>query len=357
MPVPAIIAIGGSAGAVELVARLAGALPAGLPAAVFVCIHFPESAVSVLPRLIGRAGSLPAAHAVDGEPIEAGRIYVARPGCHLLVGRERVRLTKGPKENGHRPAVDPLFRSAARAHGPRAVGVVLSGNLDDGSAGLSAIVRAGGTAIVQDPDDALYQGMPRSAVEHVAVHHVAPLAGLAELIIMHAGRIAELPEEAAVSPDESDPAEVEDREMRAPREDAPPSPYTCPECSGTLFDVTESGEPLRFRCRVGHAYTAEYLLADQAEALEAGLWSALRALEEHAALARRMAERAGDRGSRHSASRFTEQAVDAEHHASVVRTALERMRAPIEGVVEAVAAYRGAVAEGAAPATPGEGST
>jgi two-component system chemotaxis response regulator CheB len=185
MPGHDIIVVGASAGGVEALSRLVHDLPADLPAALFVVLHVPAHGTSLLPYILARNGPLPARHPDDGEPIVHGRIYVAPPDMHLLIRREQVRLARGPRENGHRPAVDPLFRTAARSYGPQVVGVVLSGTLDDGSAGLVAIRQRGGVAIVQDPDDALYPGMPRSALEAVRADHCLPVgqigATLAEL--------------------------------------------------------------------------------------------------------------------------------------------------------------------------------
>jgi two-component system chemotaxis response regulator CheB len=227
------------------------------------------------------------------------------------------------------------------------VGVLLSGTLDDGTTGLEAIHRNGGSTIVQDPDDALYGAMPRSALEHVAVDHVLPLSEIPACLVGLIGRstngpfeLQEPPEPDAlgaampepITDDGDDGAGPSDRPERDPEHDpvgdiwrderrTPPSVYTCPECGGTLFTVAGGEEP-RFRCRVGHGFSARSLLVQQADSIEAALWSALRGLEEHASLARRMANRAGQRGNRHTASRYTEQAVDAEHHASVIRLAL-----------------------------------
>ncbi|HEV2743893.1 MAG TPA: chemotaxis protein CheB, partial [Rubrobacter sp.] len=164
-----VVTIGGSSGGVEALARLVGGLPADLPAAVLVVVHFPEGAPSALPRILSRSGPLEAVHPGDGDPVEKGRIYVAPPGLHLLMEDGRVRLARGPKENGHRPALDPIFRTAALEYGPRAVGVVLTGSLDDGTAGLAAIKARGGVAVVQDPEDALFRSMPESALRHVDV--------------------------------------------------------------------------------------------------------------------------------------------------------------------------------------------
>jgi two-component system, chemotaxis family, protein-glutamate methylesterase/glutaminase len=317
-----IVVLGGSAGSIEILAELVRDLPPDFPGSLFVVVHFPGSVRSTLPRILSRAGPLPAQHPRDGEPIEPGRIYVAPPDCHLHISEGHVHLTRGPKENGHRPAVDPLFRTAAASYGSRVVGVILSGNLNDGTAGLMRIKQAGGIAIVQDPDTALYQGMPRSAIEHVEVNHVLPVFEISGLLDELARRPVEqlevsMPESVSV-----DSAADEIAEGDRHKQPGIPSTMACPECHGVLWEVKED-ELVQFRCRVGHAYSAEALLVHQSEQLEAALWTALRALEEHSALARRLAARAQDRGHRHSASSFTEQAMDAEHHASVIRTVLD----------------------------------
>jgi two-component system chemotaxis response regulator CheB len=240
-----------------------------------------------------------------------------------------MRLTRGPKENGCRPAVDPLFRSAARSFGPRVVGIVLSGNLNDGTAGLITIKQRGGIAIAQSLDTALYPSMPRSAIEHLAVDHVLPpadMAGcLAELALQPVGtwEVAPMTDEVAAE-DGQDPVAIADRRTQP----GIPSTMSCPECHGVLWEVRDE-ELVKFRCRVGHAYSDEALLVHQGENLEAALWTALRALEEHSALARRLAVRATTRGHAHSASTFTEQAMDAEHHASIIRNVLHSgLRSP-----------------------------
>ena len=187
-----IIVIGASAGGVEALSQLARHLPADLPAAVFVVLHVPPYSPGLLPRILSRSRTLPASHPADGEAIRNGRITIAPPDHHLLLEGGRIRLTRGPRENGHRPAVDPLFRTAACSFGPRVVGVVLSGTLDDGTAGLAAIKQRDGVAVVQDPDEALYTGMPRSAMESVAVDYCLPINGIAELLV----RLAREPFEA-----------------------------------------------------------------------------------------------------------------------------------------------------------------
>jgi two-component system, chemotaxis family, protein-glutamate methylesterase/glutaminase len=322
-----IVVIGGSAGSIEAASEIVRELPEDFPAALFVVVHFPGNVTSTLPKILARAGVLPASHARDGEAIEPGRVYVARPNCHLVLEHGRVRLTSGPKENGSRPAIDPLFRSAAHHYGRRVVGVVLSGNLNDGTAGLMAIKRRGGIAVVQSLDSALYPGMPGSAMDHVAVDHVAAPDEIATFLDTMVRRTVPEREVTLVSPDRDETAGsladdligLEDRRQQP----GIPSTMSCPECHGVLWEVGD-GELVKFRCRVGHAYTDEALLAHQADQLEAALWTALRALEEHAALSRRLSTRASGRGHARSAAVFTEHAVDAEHHASLIRTVLAR---------------------------------
>ena len=319
-----IVVIGGSAGSIEAVAELVRGLPPEFPGSVFVVVHFPGSVTSTLPRILNRAGPLPARHAINGQPVEPGRIYVAPPDCHLHLADGQTRLARGPKENGHRPAIDPLFRTAAHSYGRRVVGVVLSGNLNDGTAGLLSVKQHGGTAVVQSLESALYQGMPRSAIDHVEIDHVLAPTEIPLLLTELALEPVQRPEIVAmpdISPDDQQPDDF----VIADRHTQPgvPSTMTCPECHGTLWEVKDN-ELVRFRCRVGHVYSDEALLVHQSEQLEAALWTALRALEEHSALGRRLAARANSRGHSHSASSFTEQAMDAEHHASVIRTVLDR---------------------------------
>jgi two-component system chemotaxis response regulator CheB len=317
-----LVVIGGSAGAVEALAHIVRGLPSDLAAAIAVVVHFPETATSVLPSILQRSGSLPAAHAVDGEPIQPGRIYVAPPGQHLLVVDDHFRLTRGPRENGARPAVDPLFRSAAQALGPRVTGVVLAGNLDDGTQGLAAIHQAGGVTIVQDPATANFPGMPESAIAHVPVDYVVPLDAIAAQIT---ALVAAAPKEEAMSP-EPNGGEAPFGHVSKPDNKA--SGFTCPECHGALWEQHD-GSLIRYECRVGHAYSAESLVAEHADDLEEALWTAYRTLLEHAAIARRLGEAAGRAGHRRSASAYMERAVDCEHHAAVIRRTVERMDAQL----------------------------
>jgi two-component system chemotaxis response regulator CheB len=322
MPDHDIVVVGASAGGVEALVGLAASLPADLPAAVFVVLHVPSTGNSALPDILRRHGPLPAGHVKDGEPIEPGRVHVAPPDHHLLVRTGHVHLARGPRENGHRPAVDPLFRSAAHEYATRVIGVVLSGALDDGTAGLAAIKSRGGLAVVQDPSDALHPGMPTSAIEHVEVDHVVPIAAMGPLLARLAAQPAAQPPGPAPT-DLKVEVEVEGFSLEAMEGEHPgqPSGFSCPDCNGVLWGIDDGGLE-RFRCRVGHAWSPESLLTRQSEALEAALWIALRSLEERAALARRLAEPARRRGHTITATRFEEQATEVQQAARVVRNLL-----------------------------------
>ncbi len=322
MPGHDIITVGASAGGVEALAELAARLPGDLPASVFVALHVPSHGSSVLPRILSRRGPLPARHAEDGEPVVPGRIYVAPPDHHLLIHRRAVRLSRGPRENGVRPAVDPLFRSAARWYGPRVVGVVLSGALDDGSAGLSAIKGRGGIAVVQDPADALFAGMPRHAIEAVAVDHVLPVAGIPTLLDGLARQEA-AGEGGGGLVDEIGTG-VADFDLDAIRRDHRPGTplgFACPDCAGVLREI-QDGDLVRYRCRVGHAWSPTGLLAEQSDALGTALRTAFRALEERAALAARMADRFRSQGRDSVAARFVSQARAARGRSALIRRVL-----------------------------------
>ncbi|XXX71725.1 chemotaxis protein CheB [Sorangium sp. So ce134] len=306
-----IITIGASAGGVEVLIALIGGLPSDLQASLFVVMHFPSTGRSVLPQILARTTRMPVATAVDGEPVERGRIYIAPVDNHLMLGEGVVRVVYSAKENGHRPAVDPLFRSAAEAYGPRVVGVVLSGSRDCGTAGLLEIKRRGGIAVVQDPADALFPEMPQSALDNVPVDHCVPLARLPPLLVdLVKQRTSKAPEEAETS-----------YGLVGENVEALESEFTCPECGGNLIRSGD-GAMLSFRCKVGHRYSPDGLEDEQTEALEAALWVALRTIEDTVALARRMAERAAERNQVHMVAHFEEKVRAAEERGALVRRAL-----------------------------------
>jgi len=340
MPGHDIIVVGASAGGVELALALVAQLPDDLPAAVFIAIHISPSAESVLPQLLRRRTKLRVAHAHNGDRIEHGRIYVAPPDRHLTVRRGRVELTMGPRENGHRPAVDTLFRSAAQSYGARVIGVVLSGNLDDGTAGAIEIHRGGGVVIAQNPSEALYPSMPQSVIDVAGADHVASVAGIA-ILLSDLSRTPVLEEEPVMSlrdgesnerdshaPRPSTGAESDPQidhgfgaadAMRDERETA--SGFTCPECHGALWE-TSDGQLAGYRCRVGHTFTQNALLAEQGRALEAAMWTAYTALEEHASFVERMVARNERQGNVVTVSRLAERQRDLEQRARLIKNVL-----------------------------------
>jgi two-component system chemotaxis response regulator CheB len=288
------------------------------------------TAPSVLPKILDRAGPLPAVAAVDGEPVEPGRLYVARPDLHLLLEDGCVRLVRGPKENRHRPAIDASMRSAAVEYGPRCVGVVLSGSLSDGTAGLAAVKRRGGVAVVQDPEDALFPSMPRSALERIAVDHALPAREIGPLIDILAREEAPNGEDYPV-PDEMELeariAKLDPDTAESVKKIGTLSSYTCPECDGPLWEMRDGSDgPLRFRCRVGRAYAAEDMLDEKTETLEGALWAALNNLKESAEVCRRLAGDYRARGHGRTAERFDERADSSERQVALINKALSEMR-------------------------------
>ncbi|MCD2186918.1 chemotaxis protein CheB [Actinomycetospora soli] len=317
---PRVIGIGASAGGLEAVGTLLAGLPASLPAAVLVVIHQSDAGPGRLAELLDRRCALPVRAASDGDVPAAGLVQVAVPGHHLVLEKGTLRVTRGPRENGHRPAVDPLFRSLALETGPGAVGVVLSGMLDDGAAGLLEIVRHGGAAAVQDPDEAAFPAMPAASLRQVpgaVVRPVAELAGAMQALLARPAlgvvrRSERLAEEVGVALGHRTPAS-EPSHL--------PAGLSCPDCGGPLYE-TDEATLMRYRCRIGHAWSQESLRAGQTAAAEKALETALRALEEKAALHHRIARSADDRGSSRLAGRARQTAHDALASAAVVRDLL-----------------------------------
>jgi two-component system, chemotaxis family, protein-glutamate methylesterase/glutaminase len=318
-----IILLGASAGGVQALCEVVGSLPPNLPAAVFVVLHVAPHGQSALPTILSRSGCLPASHPSDGELIQPGRIYVAPPDRHLLIDDSRILLSRNATENGHRPAVDVLFRTSARVYRRRVIAVVLTGNLDDGTAGLAIVKRYGGVTVVQDPKEADYPSMPASAIANVQVDHVLPLADIGPLLDELVRQ--PLPPESVNNPEEGDEESNAMREQLEAdgSESGVASGFTCPECGGSLFEKPGQ-KPLHFRCRTGHAYSPESLLAKQSETLESALWAALRSLEENAALARRMEKRVREAGRDRAGERYAQRAEDAEKHAAFLRSILHQ---------------------------------
>jgi two-component system chemotaxis response regulator CheB len=316
MPTRDIVVIGASTGGVEAISTIVAGLPADLAAAVVVVLHIGENARSHLPEILNRAGRLPAAHAVMDEPLRRGRIYVAPPGLQTYLGPGRLNVRRGPRENGQRPSIDALFRTAAHYYGPRVIGVVLSGALDDGASGLLAIGNAGGVTIVQDPSDARIPDMPANALARADAEYCLPAEQIPAVLASLVGEETdgEIPREVPLETVEE--AAVPEEASRSD-ELGRPSAFTCPECSGTLFEVDDAGE-LRFRCRVGHGYSSHALVEAQKESVERALWAALRALEERAALMNKMADGARRRGHGAVAQMFGDKATQINKDVALV---------------------------------------
>lgn len=314
-----VVVVGASAGGVEALRALARSLPADFPATLLVSMHLSPGARSALPQILDRAGPLPAMPATHGAPLRPGVIYVAPPDRHLLTDDGSVILTQGPTENGHRPAINATFRSAAVTAGPRAIGVVLSGTLDDGTSGLRAIVDRGGVAVVQDPADALYSGMPENALAAVDPEFVLPASELGAAL----DKLTRVPLDPADPPPPSPALLLEDRIARdgvrlgavSPGE-LPPSGYTCPDCQGTLLEVGRAGQ---YRCRIGHAWTAEALMGAHDTEFQRALWTALRSLDEKAGLAQRLHRDSRHRNHTMLADRYAATARECTTAAATVR--------------------------------------
>ncbi len=333
MPNKVVVVIGASAGGVEAVAQLVHELPADFPAAVLIVIHFPSTGKSMMAGILNRKGKLRAYEAEPGMELTPGQIYIARPDYHLMVQDGNLQLSHGPLQSGFRPAVDILFSTAAHWYGPRAIGVILSGSLDDGTLGLVEIKRRGGIAVVQDPEDALYPDMPQNAIEYAHVDYVVPLAAMPSLLVRLVKEVGERAKEDPVAEDrEEKEAEIVRRDKldwSNHKEYGKPSVLTCPDCGGVLWEF-DDGNLLRFRCHVGHSYSIETLLEQQGTELESALWAAARALEERASISRRMARRSEHHDHPLSAERFARQAEEAEHRAQVIRQVLENSKLPEE---------------------------
>jgi two-component system, chemotaxis family, protein-glutamate methylesterase/glutaminase len=329
MTAPFAIVIGASAGGVNALLELVQALPGPLDAAIGIVLHI-GGQQSLLPELLNARKPIGARHAQDGMQLAPGSVYIAPPDRHMVFTADAVRLSRGPRENHVRPAIDPLFRSVALAWGHRAIGVVLTGSLDDGTAGLAAIKQCGGLAIVQDPATATEPSMPRSALANVEVDHCLDIAGIARLLHSLASRPADAQGDVRPTPE----ALVRDNEifegnltvnqaMKNLTEIGTPSALTCPECGGGLWELKES-PPLRYRCHTGHGYTAVSLENAQAEAAEQSVWNSVRALRERELLLRRLATVAEGTGDAERAAVGRREAERVREQAHQLERMLER---------------------------------
>lgn len=327
MPVHDIIVVGSSAGGVDALQRLCAAIPADLPASIFVAQHLSPSARSVLPELLDRAGPFRALSPVDGQVIEPGHVYVAAPDRHLLLRPGKMLMRRGPSENRTRPAVNALFRSAALHYSARVIGVVLTGLLDDGTEGLIAIKAAGGLSVVQDPVDAEWPSMPRNALKRDHVDHSLPLAGIGPLLDRlareEAGTSLPLPQEYHVE----DRIAAQEFAVMEPELVTPghPSHIACPDCGGVLNDIRTDDE-VRFRCQVGHAFTALGLAAAQSDELERALGVAVRTHRDRIKLFEQMRESAKARGLPHAMERWSEASEESSELIAVLESAMASLR-------------------------------
>lgn len=308
----------------EALTSVIGNLPDDTEAAVLVVLHIAPVGPSVLPAIIGRHSRLPASHPADGEEMRAGHVYVAPPDHHLMLDDGRMRVVRGPRENGHRPAADPLFRSVAFSYGSRCAGVVLSGALDDGTAGLAAIKDSGGLTLVQDPEEAAFPGMPLNAIAYVHPDHVAGVREIAEIL----GRFSK---EVATMADEDTTPGADTGAL--PAEESP-TEFTCPDCGGSLWMVGD--RPMRFRCRVGHSFSVDSLTLGKQDAVESALWAAIVALEERADLARRLLRRTGVSHSDRLSKRFVHDIEYAEQGALTLKRLAAELIGPAGHVREEV---------------------
>jgi two-component system chemotaxis response regulator CheB len=316
------VAVGASAGGVEALTRLFRALPDKLPAPFFVVLHVSPAGTSVLPAILARATAAPVVSALDGMAVRPGTVYVAPPDRHLIVEGGRVRLTRAPRENGHRPSIDVTFRTVSECFGRAAVGVVLSGTRDDGSAGLRTIKDGGGPTFVQDPQDALYTDMPQNAIEQADPDAVLPLAALAS-------RLAELlstpapSEEPIPDPVSSDLTLSSGPEAGNSSGAAVATRFTCPDCGGVMFESRENGVE-RFRCSIGHVYSVDSLNEEHERALESAMWEAVRLLEERAVMLRRLGARMRESAQERLAGELEQRAADLLERSRTIRQVVER---------------------------------
>ncbi|MGY3035409.1 two-component system chemotaxis response regulator CheB [Bradyrhizobium sp. USDA 4354] len=330
-----IIVIGGSAGATAPLKQILSRLPAGLPAAVFVVLHIPAQGIGILSTVASSAGPLPVRQAENGMKIEPGHVYLGAPDHHLLLAGDRVVLGRGPRENMVRPAIDALFRSAALYHGPRVIGVLLSGLLSDGAAGLNAIKRCGGMAVVQDPADAISDEMPRRAMEATTVDLCVPGATmgdvLSELVREPAGAALPIPPEIRLEVEIAAGERVGSDNLSAV---ADPVALTCPACGGVLSEVKDA-RPMRFRCQVGHGFTADALAKEQEGRVDEALRVALRIIEERAELVQRMAADGRRSGRAAVAEMYEARSREYREYADMIRRIVLKSLDPPTGEREA----------------------
>jgi two-component system chemotaxis response regulator CheB len=326
-----LVVIGTSTGGLEALRTVVGALPADFPTPICVVRHMARDSPAILHQILSKAGRLRAVQATSGMALTSGTIYVPPPDYHLIVEEGVVLTASGPRENGFRPAIDPLFRAAALSYGPRAIGVVLTGGLDDGTSGLWDIKQQGGTAVVQHPDDALVPSMPLNAIQHVPVDHIVKIVDLAPLLVELTA-----PSRAVAGPSVA-PRMLEADVKISKGEDAKdagllaladPSAYACPECHGVLLQMKASSGPVRFRCHTGHAYTIGSLLAALEDGVEVAAWNTIRALDEAGLLLKHLAEHVGERRDGPDADRLKARSEEMRESGRAIRRLITRRLSP-----------------------------
>lgn len=314
-----MVVIGASAGGIEALSAMLGSIAAPLPTPVLVVVHVPTGGGGHLAEILSRSSVMPVTPAVDGAPLTAGQVQVAVGDRHLEIDARFIHLTAGPRANGHRPSVDRLFQSAAAHHGAGVIAVVLSGMLNDGTAGAHAVRRSGGVVIAQDPGEAAYASMPRSVVDYVGADHVARAAEIGPLL----EQLTALdPAESAKPAGPAEPAEPNVEQPNTEGERKVPSQWPCPNCGGVLWTVDDD-QMHELRCQVGHSWWPDELLELQRTSVEDALWSALRTLEDRAALAQRLADRSAAEGRPIGARHFEESAVESRRQAALIRALID----------------------------------
>jgi two-component system chemotaxis response regulator CheB len=324
-----LVVIGASAGGVEALREVVSRLPTSLTASVVVVLHLPAGGTSVLPSILDRAGALPVRPVNDGAELEPGTIYVAVPDYHVQIDNGRLRVEGGPRENGHRPAIDPLFRTAAHSHRERTIGVILSGALDDGTLGLRAIKAHGGMTLVQDPQTALHPGMPTAAIRRVAPDRVLTPEQIAAAVTEFAGPGARTGHNGQTVRETSERERI--HEQANPEQPGEETGLTCPDCGGAIYELDDGGVTT-YRCRVGHQYGSDTFVVEQSKTVESSLWAALRLLEERAVLMRRLAERHA--AQERSARQFSLKAEELEDHAAQLTQLLREITGSPQPVSE-----------------------
>jgi two-component system chemotaxis response regulator CheB len=319
-----IVVIGASAGGFAVIKELIAGLPANSDLIILIVWHISPEVRGILPHVLNQNSKIYAAHGIDNEVLTPGRIYIAPPDRHMIVDGEVIRITKGPKENRFRPAIDPLFRSAAYFHGPRVIGVVLSGALDDGTAGLWTIKKNGGLAIVQDPQEAEVDSMPRSAIEGVTIDHITQVHMMPSLIMRLS--MEDVPEVIQLPIDqERTKTEIriamEENEKYNVLKQGQLTQFTCPECHGVLVSIVDGGRS-RFRCHTGHAFSADSLLTSITENVEERLWTAIRSMQETVFLLNHMGDHFSEANQPKLAALYFKKAKSTERRISLARQAV-----------------------------------